>query len=82
MVTQIGKFDRPGTSTGAVPVFVNVGLAGVVLFILATVVATRGHHSTFPMDADYLLHKIIRRIASWAVYFFFTKVRVIGGDNA
>jgi glycerol-3-phosphate O-acyltransferase/dihydroxyacetone phosphate acyltransferase len=33
------------------------------------------------MDADYLLHKIIRRIASWAVYSFFTEVRVIGGEN-
>ena len=33
------------------------------------------------MDTDYLLHKIIRRIASWAVYSFFTEVRVIGGEN-
>jgi glycerol-3-phosphate O-acyltransferase/dihydroxyacetone phosphate acyltransferase len=33
------------------------------------------------MDTDYILHRIIRRIASWAVYSFFTEVRVIGGEN-
>jgi hypothetical protein len=33
------------------------------------------------MDTDYALHRIIRRIASWAVYSFFTEVRVIGGEN-
>ncbi|KAI9463359.1 glycerol-3-phosphate-acyltransferase [Russula earlei] len=33
------------------------------------------------MDTDYISHKIIRRIASWAVYSFFTEVRVIGGEN-
>ncbi|KAH9022575.1 glycerol-3-phosphate-acyltransferase [Lactarius pseudohatsudake] len=33
------------------------------------------------MDTDYILHKVIRRIASWAVYSFFTEVRVIGGEN-
>ncbi|KAI0246459.1 hypothetical protein BJV78DRAFT_1135151 [Lactifluus subvellereus] len=33
------------------------------------------------MDVDYVLHRIIRRIASWAVYSFFTEVRVIGGEN-
>ena len=33
------------------------------------------------MDTDYILHKIIRRIASWAVYSFFTEVRVIGGEK-
>ena len=45
---------------------------------------TQGHHSTFlslPMDTDYILHKSIRRFASWAVYSFFTEVRVIGGEN-
>ncbi len=33
------------------------------------------------MDTDYFLHKIIRRIASWAVHAFFTEVRVIGGEH-
>jgi glycerol-3-phosphate O-acyltransferase / dihydroxyacetone phosphate acyltransferase len=33
------------------------------------------------MDNDYILHKIIVRIASWAVHSFFTEVRVIGGEN-
>lgn len=33
------------------------------------------------MDTDYVSHRIIRRIASWAVYSFFTEVRVIGGEN-
>jgi len=33
------------------------------------------------MDTDYIVHKVIRRIASWAVYSFFTEVRVIGGEN-
>jgi hypothetical protein len=33
------------------------------------------------MDTDYISHRIIRRIASWAVYSFFTEVRVIGGEN-
>lgn len=33
------------------------------------------------MDTDYILHRIIRRIASWAVYSFFTEVRVIGGEK-
>ncbi|KAH9988453.1 hypothetical protein BJV74DRAFT_885341 [Russula compacta] len=33
------------------------------------------------METDYILHRIIRRIASWAVYSFFTEVRVIGGEN-
>ena len=33
------------------------------------------------MDTDYILHRVIRRIASWAVYSFFTEVRVIGGEN-
>lgn len=34
------------------------------------------------MDTDYyLLHRVIRRIASWGVYSFFTEVRVIGGEN-
>lgn len=33
------------------------------------------------MDADYIVHKVVRRIASWAVYSFFTEVRVIGGEN-
>lgn len=33
------------------------------------------------MDTDYILHRIIRRFASWAVYSFFTEVRVIGGEN-
>ena len=34
------------------------------------------------MDTDYyLLHRVLRRIASWGVYSFFTEVRVIGGEN-
>jgi hypothetical protein len=33
------------------------------------------------MDTDYILHRIIVRIASWAVHSFFTEVRVIGGEN-
>ncbi len=33
------------------------------------------------MDTDYILHRIIRRIASWGVYSFFTEVRVIGGEK-
>ena len=33
------------------------------------------------MDTDYILHRILRRIASWATYSFFTEVRVIGGEN-
>jgi hypothetical protein len=33
------------------------------------------------MDTDYILHRIIRRIASWAVHSFFTEVRVIGGEK-
>ena len=33
------------------------------------------------MDTDYLLHRFLVRIASWAVYSFFTEVRVIGGEN-
>lgn len=33
------------------------------------------------MDEDYLLHKVLRRFASWAVNSFFTEVRVIGGEN-
>ncbi|KAI0058117.1 hypothetical protein BV25DRAFT_1830479 [Artomyces pyxidatus] len=33
------------------------------------------------MDNNKVLHRVLRRIASWAVYSFFTEVRVIGGDN-
>jgi hypothetical protein len=34
------------------------------------------------MDTNYyLLHRVLRRIASWGVYSFFTEVRVIGGEN-
>jgi 1-acyl-sn-glycerol-3-phosphate acyltransferase len=34
------------------------------------------------METDYyVLHRILVRIASWAVYSFFTEVRVIGGEN-
>ena len=33
------------------------------------------------MDTDYILHRILRGIASWAVSSFFTEVRVIGGEN-
>ncbi|KAI0293227.1 glycerol-3-phosphate-acyltransferase [Russula brevipes] len=33
------------------------------------------------MDTDYILHRIIRQIASWAAHSFFTEVRVIGGEN-
>lgn len=33
------------------------------------------------MDTDYILHRVLRRLASWAVYSFFTEVRVIGGEK-
>ena len=34
------------------------------------------------MDTDYyLFHRVLRRIASWGAYSFFTEVRVIGGEN-
>ncbi|KAI0267041.1 glycerol-3-phosphate-acyltransferase [Gloeopeniophorella convolvens] len=33
------------------------------------------------MDTDYVLHRVIRRVATWAVGSFFTEVRVIGGEN-
>jgi hypothetical protein len=33
------------------------------------------------MDTDYILHRVIRQIASWAAHSFFTEVRVIGGEN-
>jgi len=33
------------------------------------------------METDYILHRVIRRIAYWAVHSFFTEVRIIGGEN-
>lgn len=27
------------------------------------------------------LHKVLRRLAGWAVWSFFTEVRVVGGEN-
>ena len=55
--------------------YLRARASALTIYILAT-----GHHSTFlslPMDADYLLHKILRCLASRAVYNFFTEVRVI-----
>jgi hypothetical protein len=40
-----------------------------------------GTVSLLAMDTDYLLHRFLVRIASWAVYSFFTEVRVIGGEH-
>ena len=33
------------------------------------------------MSDAYLAHRIIRRIAGWAVVSFFTEIHVIGGEN-
>ncbi|KAI0313937.1 glycerol-3-phosphate-acyltransferase [Amylostereum chailletii] len=33
------------------------------------------------MEDSKILHRILRGIAGWAVYAFFTEVRVIGGEN-
>jgi 1-acyl-sn-glycerol-3-phosphate acyltransferase len=33
------------------------------------------------MSDAYLLHRIFRRLATWAVWSFFTEVHVIGGEN-
>lgn len=33
------------------------------------------------MSEAYLAHRIIRRIASWAVVSFFTEIHVIGSEN-
>jgi 1-acyl-sn-glycerol-3-phosphate acyltransferase len=33
------------------------------------------------MSDAYILHRIIRRLAGWAVWSFFTEVHVIGGEN-
>ncbi|TFY71016.1 hypothetical protein EVG20_g1991 [Dentipellis fragilis] len=33
------------------------------------------------MDNNMILHRVLVRIAGWAVYSFFTEVRVIGGEN-
>lgn len=32
-------------------------------------------------DPPKVLHRVIRRLASWAVWSFFTEVHVIGGEN-
>lgn len=40
-----------------------------------------GAVSLLAMDTDYILHRFLVRIASWAVHSFFTEVRVIGGEN-
>ncbi|KAI0047908.1 glycerol-3-phosphate-acyltransferase [Auriscalpium vulgare] len=32
-------------------------------------------------DSQFVLHKVLRKIASWAVYSFFTEVRVLGAEN-
>jgi glycerol-3-phosphate O-acyltransferase / dihydroxyacetone phosphate acyltransferase len=33
------------------------------------------------MSNAYVLHRIIRRLAGWAVWSFFTEVHVIGEEN-
>ncbi|KAI0369703.1 glycerol-3-phosphate-acyltransferase [Pilatotrama ljubarskyi] len=33
------------------------------------------------MSDAYVLHRVLRRIASWAVVSFFTEIHVIGGEN-
>ncbi|KAI0821676.1 glycerol-3-phosphate-acyltransferase [Trametes gibbosa] len=33
------------------------------------------------MSDAYIVHRVIRRIASWAVVSFFTEIHVIGGEN-
>ncbi|KAI0028599.1 hypothetical protein K488DRAFT_89590 [Vararia minispora EC-137] len=37
--------------------------------------------NTVAMEDPMILHRIIRQIAAWAVYSFFTELRVIGGEN-
>jgi hypothetical protein len=79
--TKIGNFVwRLLSLNPAVPLFVNVGWCASFLPPLRQGTITQPSLSS-PMDADYLLHKILRRFASWAVYSFFTEVRVIGGEN-
>jgi glycerol-3-phosphate O-acyltransferase / dihydroxyacetone phosphate acyltransferase len=33
------------------------------------------------MSDTKILHRVIRRMAEWAVWSFFTEVHVIGGEN-
>ena len=37
--------------------------------------------SALAMSDAYILHRIIRRLAGWAVWSFFTEVHVIGEEN-
>ena len=69
---------------GAVPLFGHciVCWRSSSLTTLATSGDVEGTGSFLFMDTDYyLLHRVLRRIASWGVYSFFTEVRVIGGEN-
>jgi 1-acyl-sn-glycerol-3-phosphate acyltransferase len=33
------------------------------------------------MPDAYILHRVVRSLAGWAVWSFFTEVHVIGGEN-
>lgn len=33
------------------------------------------------MQDAYVLHRVIRRVASWAVVAFFTEIHIIGSEN-
>lgn len=34
-----------------------------------------------PDSDSQMLHKVLRKLARWAVWSFFTEVRVVGGEN-
>ena len=36
---------------------------------------------TAAMPDAYLLHRALRRVASWAVVAFFTEIHIIGSEN-
>ena len=37
--------------------------------------------SLLAMSDTYVAHRVIRRIAGWAVVSFFTEIHVVGGEN-
>jgi len=72
---------RPSAATVPLLVIVSAG-SPPPLTTLTTSGDIEGAASFLFMDTDYyLFHRVLRRIASWGAYSFFTEVRVIGGEN-
>jgi len=67
--------------TPAPPFPSDVAVDPCSIDVLAVSTTFEGAVSLLAMDTDYLLHRFLVRIASWAVHSFFTEVRVIGGEN-